>query len=419
MKRNLLKRVSLLSLASLALLSPTITKAENVCTTHKNYYLYLLIDEVPGFVNNVYNSNENHEKEYYNSAYFPMLPENAQAAFNNSSGIVYGRICLSKDGVADGKDLQCVKGITWTLEDYYRIRLDITNHPSRKTPITINNKEYTITEYEKEGELENGYKVIEHYYGGAKWYKCEDAACANATEGASGADTSKMSIENLVKGSYLPTQTGITFHPAESSRAIITRKINVKDFLDYLTYDENGNPKVDDEGSLIINNNSQKVTPFNLVWMNGQEARKSLLAPAVYYVEYQTCQDEYKATINYYYFKDGKTTTDKVEFDNKEDNPYTKTGLILGSKDSVKSPEKKGCTIVDTKGNKYDTDKVVSYEIKNEDFTKDVYYYCPAEDEAKTNSKTGDALIYLAWAIGLGAIGYSVYYFKKEKKEEI
>ena len=39
-------------------------------------------------------------------------------------------------------------------------------------------------------------------------------------------------------------------------------------------------------------------------------------------------------------------------------------------------------------------------------------------DDISVNSKTGDVLIYFAWVIGFGAIGYSIYYFIKKKKEE-
>jgi len=422
MKKNLLKKVSIFSLALIASCLPTISNAETVCTTHKNYYLYLLIDQVPGFANVVYQSNSNHEKEYYNSAYFPTLPENAIAAVNNNSGAISGRICLSKDGVADGTSLQCVKGMTWTLEEYYRIKTEVRSYHSTKEEVFINDERSTMNVYEKETDMEDGNKVIEHYYGGAKWYKCSDAACQNAVKGGSGADTSSLTIEQLVKGSYLPSLTQINFSPAVSSRAIITRKINVKNFLDYLTYDDEGEPVIDDDGNLIINENSQKVVPFQIAWKTGQTPRKSLLAPAVYYVEYQTCGEEYKATINYYYYKNG-TTTEKVEFDSDEDNPYKKTDLDESADYSVNSPTKKGCTIVDTNGKKYDADKVVNVLItrngKASDFEKNVYYYCPAEEEVIQNNKTGDALIYFAWIMGLVAIGYSVYYFRKLKKEEI
>lgn len=37
-------------------------------------------------------------------------------------------------------------------------------------------------------------------------------------------------------------------------------------------------------------------------------------------------------------------------------------------------------------------------------------------DEIKENVKTGDILIFVAWVVGIAALGYSVYYFKKNRK---
>ena len=47
-----------------------------------------------------------------------------------------------------------------------------------------------------------------------------------------------------------------------------------------------------------------------------------------------------------------------------------------------------------------------------------VYYTCKAESPA-VNPKTGNALIFVAWVVGLGSLGYSIYWFKKNKKEEV
>lgn len=38
------------------------------------------------------------------------------------------------------------------------------------------------------------------------------------------------------------------------------------------------------------------------------------------------------------------------------------------------------------------------------------------DDELTNNGKTGDALIFVAWVIGIGALAYSVYYFKLKKE---
>lgn len=421
MKKNILRKGSILLLL-VALFTPAFVKAaeesENkACITHKNYYLYLLPTTVPDFANRVYKS-EGNTTEIYTGAYFPKLLEGAKAPDGNT-GIINGRICLSKEGKADGNSLQCSYG-TWTLEEYYRMMIIVSNESKKITFKDDNGTSRTTGLYEVEAERENGKKVIEHYYGGSQWFTCNDANCASITEEIEGTDVSSLSIAKLATGSYLPSQTILTFDPLESTRATIKRRINVKDFLDYVEYDEEGNPKDDGSGNIVINEESKKVVPFPNPKQG--ETGTILLAPAAYYVEYQTCGDYYTATINYYYYQNGDITEDRVEFDDETvENPYVKDYLSAGDSIEKASPELEGCVIVDTNGKKYDKDKTVELTIDAEnpkDVEKNVYYYCKALDEGKENN-TGDALIYIAWAIGLGAIGYSVYYFKNLKKEEI
>ena len=512
MKKNTLKKAAILGIASLALLTPTVTRADKVCTIHKNFYMYLLIDTAPSHVFSIYQSDP---KTIYNGAYFPMLPKNAEPP-EGQRDILKGRICMMKDGKTDGdaSQNQCPFDVM-TVEEYFLKEYEISQDPDNKSKenfIDENGKERSISVYTRKSTTADGTPQEIKYYYGAEWFKCTDDTCKNTTPGGSGVDTSSISPEVLAKGSYLPTQTNITFNPATSNRTIITRKISTgktneedSNFLDYLVY-EDGKVKVDESGNPVINPNAQKVVPFSIVWKTGEAPKQSLVAPAVYYVEYQTCA--YSATINYYYFKDGEPTEDKVKLDDgkvkepyhrdnvengdgdtvespvikhcaivdkygkrndadksvtykinngdfthdvyyrcdaydatinyyyykddkptKEpvdfgkdvDNPYTETGFLPGETKTIDSPEKKGCTIVDTKGNKNDADKKVTISIDKinpKDFEKNVYYYCPSEDTGK-ELPTGDALIYLAWAVGLGAIGYSVYYFKKMKKEEV
>jgi len=231
-----------------------------------------------------------------------------------------------------------------------------------------------------------------------------------------------LSLETLAKGSYLPLQTEITFNPASSSRTIITRRITTKgekdtetgqvipgNYQDYLTYDENGNPKVDESGNLIINSSSTKLKPFDLQWNANESVKTSLLAPAVYYVEYQICEDAYNADIEYFVKESDGTLTPAKEYD-KEIVNYSKSELDDGYTEPVNTPKLSGCTADKAK---------VEVKIEGKDFYDKVIYTCKANQEIDNNNKTGDALIYLAWIIGLGAIGYSVYYFKKLKKEEI
>ena len=511
MKSKLLKKITILGITSLGLLVPTVIKAENVCTIHKNYYLYGLISEAPNLVYSVY---ESEPTIFYHAAYFPMLPKDAEPT-EGQRDILKGRVCLQKGDKIDGDATlnQCNFGV-WTVEKFYQKRYSMvqnsTNFKSEQF-VDKSGKTRTISVYIEKNTNEDGKPEEIRYYSGADWFRCGNSECREeGNESKSGVNAEGADINNLIAATYLPSETIIEFNPAVSNLTTAKRTISVgktnkddSDFFDYLEYDDT-KVKVGSDGRPIINPNSQILKPISIIWKQGENARNSLLAPAVYYVEYQTCKDLYKATINYYYYKegnvttervkldngtekepyhnnsvedgkgetvvsptikhcaivdengrkndadkvitytingedyshnvyyrcdaydatinyyyykDGKITTDKVDFGKDVKNPYTETGFLPGETKDVISPEKKGCTIVDTKGNKNDADKIVTIAIdKNspKDFTKEVYYYCPTE----VNPKTGDALIYLAWTIGLGAIGYSVYYFKKAKKEE-
>ena len=66
----------------------------------------------------------------------------------------------------------------------------------------------------------------------------------------------------------------------------------------------------------------------------------------------------------------------------------------------------------------YGKKDIKEYTIDNTDYQKTVYYTCKAESPA-VNPKTGNALIFVAWVVGLSSLGYSIYWFKKNKKEEV
>ena len=57
-----------------------------------------------------------------------------------------------------------------------------------------------------------------------------------------------------------------------------------------------------------------------------------------------------------------------------------------------------------------------SVTINNADGESKCYYELtstPVDDEIQENPTTSDIPIYIVWAIGAGALGYSVYYFNK------
>lgn len=123
-----------------------------------------------------------------------------------------------------------------------------------------------------------------------------------------------------------------------------------------------------------------------------------------YDVVYYTCEEEVKfnATIDYFY----EGTTERVEFDDEEDNPWKKTDLEDKYTETVTSPSKKNCTP--------DKEKV-NVSINGKDFYDVVYYAC----EEVENPVTGTAFIIVATVVGAGAItGAAVYYNKKVKKKE-
>lgn len=399
-----IKKTSLLGIAFLSIMLPTMVKAEKVCTKYKNYYFFSEIyganpnkDEsgkYTGFLGTI-DSLSSTEKHTTNRAtYFPVIPENA-AAPEGSSKVIEGRICLKKtyeDGsfIIDGPEAECANGNTMTLEEYYRLRSDAISNGVKKSLNTEKGESsYTIYEVEKDDAI---YKYLWH----GRWFKLDEYN-DDIDEGGASVEFNSVEISNLTNGSFLPENTHIDFDLYKTGKVTIRRDIFKKD---------------------IFNDDNLLVTPFKVAWTANGKQKNSLLAPALYYIEYDTCGDKYNATINYYYYD----TTDRVKDDDGKEIPaYTENNLDPGYESTKDSPKIDGCYIVNTEGKKISDDDIVKITIdkdKPQNFSKNVYYYCKIEEEAES-PKTGDALIYLAWAIGLGAIGYSVYYFSKMKKEEI
>lgn len=67
-------------------------------------------------------------------------------------------------------------------------------------------------------------------------------------------------------------------------------------------------------------------------------------------------------------------------------------------------------------GTKYDFTKYVVSDIDLYAHWEKVSTYDKTDDELANNGKTGDILIFVAWVVGIGALAYSVYYFKLKKE---
>lgn len=140
-------------------------------------------------------------------------------------------------------------------------------------------------------------------------------------------------------------------------------------------------------------------TPIELIQENGEDFGKGFFDIAVYKVTYTSCT--YKAQIDYVY-----TDGSEAAPSHNEDE------LEAGYTNKVTSPTIENCT-PDKKEVTISIDKD-----KPKDFYEKVVYTCKIDEEPKNNGPTGDALIYVAWIIGIAALGYSVYYFITLKKSQ-
>lgn len=299
---------------------------------------------------------ENKTKEIVTTGVkYKALPEKAL----NIKG---GKICLGEDKT----DCDVFKE-EWKLEDFYK----------------------EVQERLKDDNCENGClqkdKGNVMYFGGADWYTIKDGVAGDAiTEGQ---NYNKHDIKDLIKGTIQPTTTikRAKVDNSDEDEFQITRTHIITTII------------TTDGTTTTIDGNANS---FKHAWSNGTEESDTVLAPALYKVVYELCQ--YKAEIDYI----NKDTKEEVH------EPYKKDDLSNGDKDSVDSPKVDGCTLVDK------NDSTVDYTIDNTDYQKTVYYTCKAENPA-VNPKTGNALIFVAWVVGLSSLGYSIYWFKKNKKEEV
>lgn len=314
--------------------------------------------------------------EYTNYYFFNAL--NKKSYFNDKTtetsrtGIKYkalpknavnkkgNKVCLRNDSGND-KDYNkdCIDD-SWTLDKFY------------------GEKKANLNENGCEEGCDAGNNTT--YYGGGQWYTINDDGSTSDLN--SGQNHTTISVETLKEGTVQPE--------TEIKRSEVDNK-DEDEFQITRTYTIDGTK---------VNGNDKT---FSYTWSKDTTPSDTVLAPALYKVTYDICTDvKYKAEIDYI----NKDTKEEVH------EPYKKDDLSNGDKDSVDSPKVDGCTLVDK------NDSTVDYTIDNTDYQKTVYYTCKAESPA-VNPKTGNALIFVAWVVGLGSLGYSIYWFKKNKKEEV
>lgn len=363
MKNELLKRIGLLSISTLAVISfVTQAKAaeENKVCQEVKYTNYYFFSEI--YTETKLNEIINSGTERYHGTFFPALPENII-----KESIEESKVCLT----SDDNDMSCIKN-EFDLDKFYTKYKAILTSTNNPTTVKFTIKDDNLTNKEGSSTYITEGKIS--YYLHGTWYATDET-------GKITGDSTKVvrydSIENseLKTGAIIPDTTTIkpTIKEGEETiKFLITRKITAA--------------------------NKEGKTGF--VLSSYSETDKTYLTPALYKITYKVeeCTNKYNATINYLDKETKKEVHDPYK-DSKLDDGYTKP---------VDSPEITGCT----------PDKeTVEIKINGKDFEETVYYSCKTET-IKDNPKTGSALIFTAWTVGIGALGYSAYYFSKMRKEK-
>lgn len=370
MKNKIYKKIGLLSISALAALSlSTQVKAEQECkdVEYSNYYFFSGIYTEPqldDFISNKKNS--------YNGTFFPSLPSNAK--IKNQ-----GRICLSNDENASAT--VCTKNDLNLNNFYAQYKSILKANQEKSFSVTYTGVGGTQkTETTKVLYLTEGKTT---YYLHGKWYTTDEDQNVTSDTSTNIVRYQEIDTADLVNGAIIPSATTITLKDAgkEALMFNVGRTFNAGDKTGKTGFD---------------------LTDY---YADG----KTFLTPALYKITYtiEECGDtpeptpekKFEATIKYVDKDTGKDVHD----------PYNEKDLNNGYKKTVDSPDVEGCKLVNK------DEAQVSYVINNDNFEKIVEYSC----EVAEPGKTGNVLIFVAWVVGLSALGYSVYWFKKNKTEEV
>lgn len=377
MKNKLLKTGFLSLLLMFGLTNTVHAEKANVCTNYRDYYLFNEINTIEYISNNADEDSKNWQRQH--KTYYPNLRGATNSVSSGATDWHDGKVCLSKNGVVEGTgENACttMSDITWDLDTFYNNYKKIKANGTGGTFSVGSNEDVQYLYYdEPEAVVENGEKYIVRYFLHGYW--CEEktdtetgAVESNCSENEK--DISSKDNKVLIDNSILPiiSQPTMTFEKNYIT-ALVQRTLNTSQLDGINGFDLNDNKK----------------------W---------ILTPAAYYSEYTLCEekDVYKAQIDYVY-----TDGSEAAPSHNEDE------LEAGYTNKVTSPTIKNCTP--------DKENVtISIDKDNpEDFYEKVIYTCKTDKEAN-NPKTGSALIFVAWVVGIGALGYAVYYFTKLKKSK-
>ncbi|MGM9876126.1 MAG: hypothetical protein ACI310_02735 [Bacilli bacterium] len=342
-------------------------KAEKICKIYKDYDLFSEVTSIDKY----------NEAMNTNSKYNIYTQTQTPAGLSKEAELIKEyQVNIIRTGTVQDKE--------WTLKDYYNNLKNIKEKGERET-LKTSTGDTTILVYSiDENETENGEPVVIRYIKHGKW----NAEGKEETENVFTLESLfKSSIDELVSASVIPTGD------LEKLEGTGTKIISTKN--------ENGEfYEIQIERTTVPEDIVGLKKDLKAALTNGEE-QKVLIAPAVYYREYEYCKETYKAQIDYVYI------------DGSEAAPsHNEDELEAGYTHEVTSPTIENCTP--------DKEEVtISIDKDNpKDFYEKVIYTCQTENKEE-NPKTGSALIFVAWIIGVAAIGYSVYYFTTLKKSQI
>lgn len=264
---------------------------------------------------------------------------------------------------------------------------------------------------------------------------------ANGGTGAPSNQTKKQG-ESLTISTAKPTKTGYTFTSWNTKKDGTGTKYDIgasyttdSDVTLYAQYKENTityTVKYDANGGTGAPSNQTKTKGTDLVLSDIKPTKEGYI-----FVNWNTKKDGTGTSYN----AGSKYTTEAsvtlyAQYEkelNEEETKYTitfytndgtteKSTKVVNKGDKVVKPEdptREGYTFdgwYDKKenGKEYDFTKEVTSDIS-------LYAYWSkigdkTNEDVNKNSKTGDVLIFIAWTAGIGALTYSVYYFKSRKE---
>lgn len=338
--------------------------AATSCTKYEDYYFFVLIE-----TEDYWNEHRTATWQIKNGTDFESLPKTRQ---NFQSGVY----CLQKNE----DDCKNFDGKKMGLKDFY-IKYIAALQGTEKT-ITLGGRT-TTSKLHYIQENSNG--VVKKYVTHGRWDKLVDNS-NDIQSFTSYVDVSDVNYDKLVAGSFLPN-TSISMDYSTSDgyryqniRAEITRNVDADDWATV----------------------AKDVNAFEVVWGSNPNKR-SVLAPALAYDEYEVCEESgdpslYTAKI-YYLYKDTNKTAATT---------FTRQ-YADGEGENVPSPTISGC-VADLAN--------VNVKINGGDFEKTVYYTCTVDH----NVQTGNTLFIICMIIGFSSLGYFLYWLfigRKKANQEV